>query len=141
MKEEKPIQTGLSLSRPTSGKVTTITELKNWNGFVVNDTTNLVVLEAESKGNTGDGKTTCTLQQKGDNYANVEQEKEASLKTLKIGHSDGEYTIKYKKGMTWGEWAISSYNTTNITIDGNFFRDSKYGFFMLMIGHRVVKEK
>ena len=58
---------------------------------------------------------------KGDNYANVEQEKEASLKTLKIGHSDGEYTIKYKKGMTWGEWAISSYNTTNITIDGNFF--------------------
>ena len=64
MKEEKPIQTGLSLSRPTSGKVTTITELENWNGFVVNDTTNLVVLEAESKGNTGDGKTTCTLRQK-----------------------------------------------------------------------------
>ena len=84
----------------------TITELKNWNGFVVNDTTNLVVLEAESEGNTGDGKTTCILQQKGDNYANVEQEKEASLKTLKIWHSDGEYTIKYKEGMTWGEWAI-----------------------------------
>ena len=84
MKEEEQIQTGLSLTRPKNGKVTTITELKNWNGFVVNDTTNLVVLEAESEGNTGDGKTTCTLQQKGDNYANVEQEKEASLKTLKI---------------------------------------------------------
>ena len=71
----KQIQTGLSLTRPKNGKVTTITELKNWNGFVVNDTTNLVVLEAESEGNTGDGTKTCTLQQKGDNYTQVEQEK------------------------------------------------------------------
>jgi len=30
---------------------------------------------SESEGEVGDGKTTCTLQQKGDNYANVEEEK------------------------------------------------------------------
>ena len=77
----KQIQTGLSLTRPKNGKVTTITELKNWNGFVVNDTTNLVVLEAESEGNTGDGKTTCTLQQKGDNYAQVEEKNNETITT------------------------------------------------------------
>ena len=72
----KQIQTGLSLTRPTNGKVTTITEVDNWNGFAVDDTTDLVVLEATSEGEVGDGKTTCTLCQKGNNYAQVEQEKE-----------------------------------------------------------------
>ena len=112
----KQIQTGLSLSRPKNGKVTTITELKNWNGFVVNDTTNLVVLEAESEGNTGDGKTTCTLQQKGDNYANVEQEKAASIKNVNIWFEGSEHTLQYKEGMTWGEWVSSKYNTTKIKL-------------------------
>ena len=106
----KQIQTGLSLSRPKTGKVTTITELKNWNGFVVNDTTTLIVLEAESEGNTGDGKTTCTLQQKGDNYTNVESEKTASLKKVKI--SGVEY--KFKEGMTWRQWYSSKYNTSSL---------------------------
>ncbi len=121
----KQIQTGLDLSRPKNGKVTTITELKNWNGFVVNDTTNLVVLESESEGNTGDGKTTCTLQQKGDNYANVESEKEASLKKVKI--AGVEY--KFKEGMTWEDWLKSKYNNTTFMIYRNYVFDddiSKY---------------
>ena len=125
----KQIQTGLSLTRPKNGKVTTITELKNWNGFVVNDTTNLVVLEAESEGNTGDGKTTCTLQQKGDNYAQVETEKEKNeaekddelpvtppeddssgftggIATASIYVPNGDYTItiEFVEGTTWGEF-------------------------------------
>ena len=113
----KQIQTGLSLTRPKNGKVTDITEVTNWNGFVVNDTTNLVVLEAESEGSTGDGKTTCTLQQKGDNYANVEQEKEASLKNVNIYiDGTGTKTIKYKDGMSWEEWTFSKYNNLNLKI-------------------------
>ena len=71
----KQIQTGLDLSRPTNGKVTTITEVANWNGFDVDGTTDLVVLEATSEGEVGDGKTTCTLCQKGNNYEQVEQNK------------------------------------------------------------------
>ena len=71
----KQIKTGLNLKRPETGKATNITDINNWNGFIVNDTTNLAVLEAESEGNIGNGKTTCTLQQKGDNYNQVEEEK------------------------------------------------------------------
>ena len=125
----KQIQTGLELSRPRTGKVTSITDTDNWSGFKVDGTTNLVVLKAASEGNVGDGTSTCTLQQKGDNYVSVEPEKDDLVKTLKIWHSDGGYTIQYREGMTWGEWASSSYNTTSIMINDYFFRDSKYGFF------------
>ena len=71
----KQIQTGLDLSQPRTGKVTTITSVDNWDGFDVDSTTNLVVLVASSEESVGDGKTTCTLQQKGDNYADVEEDK------------------------------------------------------------------
>ena len=72
----KQIKTKLSLSRPKTGNITEITETNNWSGFIVDDTTKLVVLAAESEGNIGNGKTTCTLCQKGENYAAVEEEKE-----------------------------------------------------------------
>ena len=69
------IQTGLNLNRPTNGTITNITPKTNWTGFVLDDNTALVVLEAASEGETGDGSTTCTLFQKGDNYDAVEEEK------------------------------------------------------------------
>ena len=69
------IQTGLSLTRPTNGNITNITVKDNWLGFDVDNNTSLVVLEASSEGGTGNGTTTCTLCQKGDNYAEVEEEK------------------------------------------------------------------
>ncbi len=78
----KQIQTGLSLSRPKSGKVTDITSVANWNGFEVDASTDLVVLVSESEGNVGDGETTCTLVQKGDNYVTVQQEKLPSATNL-----------------------------------------------------------
>ncbi len=71
----KQIKTGLNLTRPKNGKVTSITAVDNWNGFSVDSTTNLVVLISESEGNIGNGTSTCTLQQKGDNYIQVEEEK------------------------------------------------------------------
>ena len=71
----KQIKTGLSLTKPVNGKITNITAVDNWNGFGVNNSTNLIVLEAETEGNIGDGINTCTLQQKGDNYEQVEEDK------------------------------------------------------------------
>ena len=55
-----------SLNKPLSGKISavTITALENWNGFIVNSTTELVVLVAESEGNVGNGKPTCTFSKK-----------------------------------------------------------------------------
>ena len=70
----KQIQTKLDLSKPETGKVTTITPVDNWEGFEVDASTDLVVLVAESEGNIGDGINTCTLQQKGSNYDQVEKE-------------------------------------------------------------------
>ena len=130
----KQIKTGLDLSRPKNGNVTNITEVKNWSGFDVNATTSLVVLEATSEGEVGDGKTTCTLCQKGDNYAQVEQEKDNKKEennggevvsppvdetpeekpdtsigdsaTADIYVTRGDYTItiEFKEGITWGEF-------------------------------------
>ena len=74
----KEIQTGLSLAKPKNGNITNITEKDNWTGFSVQDDTKLVVLEATSEGEVGDGKKTCTLCQKGKNYDKVEEEKMAN---------------------------------------------------------------
>ncbi len=107
----KQIQTGLKLNRPKNGNVTSITDTNNWNGFIVNNSTNLVVLEAESEGSIGDGKTTCTLQQKGDNYSQIESEKSAKIKIAKIELMNSEeiIEIKYEDGMTWKQWIESKY--------------------------------
>ncbi len=139
----KQIQTGLKLNRPTSGKITTITTTDNWSGFNVNSSTNLIVLSALKEGEVGDGKTTCTLQQKGDNYAAVEDNNsnnssnnnqgestppeeqpptpeppkdELIIETVNMYSPDTlsiYITIKYEKGMTWGEFISSEYNTNN----------------------------
>ena len=71
----KQIKTKLSLSRPKTGNIIDVTEAGNWSGFIIDDTTKLIVLAAESEGNIGNGKTTCTLCQKGENYADVEEDK------------------------------------------------------------------
>ena len=44
-------------------------------GFKVDATTNFVVLTSTREGNIGNKQTTCTLVQKGDNYAQVENAK------------------------------------------------------------------
>ncbi len=98
----KQIQTGLSLSRPTNGKVTAITSTTNWSGFGIDSSTDLVVLTAAKEGEVGDGKTTCTLQQKGDNYASVEQENNNSNPTTPPKE---EPTIK--EGYLSGTWIIN----------------------------------
>ena len=83
------IKVGLDLNRPISGSITSLTSLERWkeSGFQVDENTNLQVLVAETEGITGDGKKTCTLQQKGDNYAQVEEEKH------KLKEEDGDDTV------------------------------------------------
>ena len=70
----KQIQTGLDIKRPRNGSIENVTSKSNWNGFIVDDDTQLKVLKATTEGNVGDGKTTCTLLQKAKNYDQVQQE-------------------------------------------------------------------
>ena len=99
------IQTGLALTRPSNGTITNITVKENWNGFAVTNGTNLIVLQATSEGGIGNGQTTCTLSQKGDNYAEVEASK-PKLITFNI---DSE-SYQAEEGMTWKEWVNSDYS-------------------------------
>ena len=80
--DRNQIKTGLDLSKPTTGYIVDVTSFDNWNGFDIDDDTGLVVLESESEGKTGNGKSTCTLQQKGSNYDIVEKEKQSRLTNL-----------------------------------------------------------
>ncbi|MBE6150867.1 MAG: type II secretion system protein [Firmicutes bacterium] len=73
----KQVKTGYDLNRPKTGELTSLTGLAKWqeSGFKVDSSTYLQVLEATSEGTIGDGISTCTLCQKGDNYAKVEEDK------------------------------------------------------------------
>jgi len=76
-KNGKQIEGEIEVGRPVSGYLTSVTTLEKWkeSGFEVNETTELVVLEAENEGQEGDGQNTCTLKRKGTNYEIVQQEK------------------------------------------------------------------
>ena len=59
------------LYKPSSGKAFDYLPSDKWTGFTLNEDTELVVLEAMPEGQSGDGKTTCTLYQKGSNYDEI----------------------------------------------------------------------
>ena len=80
-KSTTQIKTGLELKRPTSGLYTNIAEKDKWTGFIIDDDTKLIVLEANLEG-VGDGVNTCTLCQKGNNYEEVEKEINMRLSNL-----------------------------------------------------------
>ena len=95
------IKVKLSLTKPVSGKITNIADVDKWNGFEVNANTDLVVLEAESEDKKGDGIRTCTLYNKGNNYDEVEEEKEnkiidRTLKTTAYGSTAAFWKYKTK---------------------------------------------
>ena len=77
------------LDKPTTGVVSQVTSVDNWLGFNVVHNTQLVALKAETEGVKGNGKTTCTLQQKGDNYSDIEAEKNAPKPCSATGTSVG----------------------------------------------------
>jgi len=71
------LSTELKLNKPVDGELTSTVDLEKWkeSGFRIDENTKFYVLTAETDGVNGDGKTTCTLKQKGENYTEVEQEK------------------------------------------------------------------
>lgn len=77
---KKRISVGLDLKKPESGSYTNIASKENWSGFNITNSTKVEVLIAESEGEEGNGRSTCTLVRKGDNYLAVEQEKEEKAK-------------------------------------------------------------
>ena len=107
-KSKDQIKTGFDLKKPKSGLYTNIALKDNWSGFDIDDKTMVVVLESTEEN--ADGKYTCPLSQKGDNY---EQIKTKQVKTLEFNYSGKTVQIQYENGMTWGEWLDSEYNTTN----------------------------
>ena len=68
--ENNMVRTGYDdLKQPKSGDVTNFVTLDKWEGFSnITSSTRLSVLTAALEGEEGNGKTTCTLCQKGDNY-------------------------------------------------------------------------
>ena len=113
----KQIQTGLDLNQPKLGKAIKTAKVENWNGFKVDSETNLVVLVAESDGNVGDGKTTCTLQQKGDNYATVEEDKKVAGDTVYLkGGIYRETLIPKNNGRPSRPIIYKAYNNEKVVI-------------------------
>ena len=53
----------IDISKPINGELTSVTSLDRWQGFILTDDTELIVLSALPKGEEGDGKNTCTLMQ------------------------------------------------------------------------------
>ena len=95
------IKTGYTLNKPVTGDLTSLTSLAKWqeSGFKVDSTTNFQVLEATSEGEIGDGINTCTLQQKGDNYAQVEEEKANSNENYAI-YFDSDRSLIFVRSTT-----------------------------------------
>ena len=73
----KQIKTGYTLNKPQTGNLTSLASLDKWqeSGFKVDSSTHLQVLVAESEGVIGNGRTTCTLTQKANNYEVAEKSK------------------------------------------------------------------
>lgn len=72
------------LNKLSTGLVSSSLTLDKWLGFDVNDDTKLVVLVSESMGTKGNGRTTCSLSQKGSNYESIEEAKRFA-KDVKAG--------------------------------------------------------
>ena len=82
--ENSMVRTGYDdLKMPKDGKAIEFVSIDKWEGFSnITSSTMLEVLESESEGVEGNGKDTCTLCQKGDNYEQAEQEKMERSNTL-----------------------------------------------------------
>lgn len=108
------IQTGLSLTRPISGKVTNIASVDKWVGFKVTENTNLTVLEAETENVEGNKISTCTLAQKGTNYAEIEKQSSQPIKLI-----NGKASLSRDINLT--DKPVYKYNDNNVpvTINGN----------------------
>lgn len=105
----------LDLQRPITGSYSTITAKENWNGFNIQDDTNLVVLRSESEGVSGNNIDTCTLVQKGKNYAEVEGLASKPIKVNKDGIANLVVDITMQDAPIYN----NPTNNRDVTINGN----------------------
>ncbi len=105
----------LDLQRPFTGSYTNITAKENWNGFNIDDNTKLVVFRAESEGKTGNGVDTCTLIQKGNNYAEIEGLAHKPIEINKNGVANLVVDITLEDTPIYNRPT----NNQNVTINGN----------------------
>ena len=102
----------LDMKRPTNGSIINTTIANNWKGWNVSSSNYLQVLEATKEGGTGDGQTTCTLAQKGKNYAEIERQQD-------IVNNQDDYTLISIESMsTVAFWQHRS-KIKNVTIQNS----------------------
>ena len=122
------VKTGYTINKPVTGDLTSLVTLAKWqeSGFKVDSNTHLQVLVATSEEQIGDGINTCTLQQKGDNYAQVETEKEEQNTEILVSgtlKNDGE-TIEVVFGKTLAKNKIEEIYTLSTSTIPNDAIDS-----------------
>lgn len=122
------------LTKPETGKAIEHMASDKWNGFTIDNNTELVVLDTVSTG--ADGKTTCVLCQKGSNYEEIENSKsktfaedswETIIKAVKTGKTEnyhvgdtkevdmgtfGTYTIRVANTSTPAECSTAGFSQT-----------------------------
>ena len=125
------VRTGYDdLKQPSSGLVENFIPLGKWEGFNNLDSNiKLVVLESSLEGEQGDGKYTCTLQQKGDNYNEVnyvvfDKEKPNNELPIMRAYSNGYFwayreqikTITFQKRIDIPD---NAYKSWDVSASGN----------------------
>ena len=133
--ENSMVKTGYDdLNQPKNGLAKNFVAINKWDGFSnITDSTQLVVLQSESEGVLGNGEKTCTLQQKGDNYNAVEEEKAEYLRThCRVTSGTGNTVGDVITCGSEDFYVVESNSTTikmlakyNITIDKNNPRQNK----------------
>ena len=137
----------LDVYKPRTGLFSNIAGVKDWAGFELEHDTPLIVLESETDGVAGDGRTTCTLATKGPNYGEVEEAKrlknmsdKACSFTLGTGSAVGdiltcgaeEFYLLKKGDEAYTFFAKEQIDVTtdkpkqNALAEGTYFTDIKY---------------
>ena len=108
------------LVKPYTGKATEFMPSDKWEGFTIDDDTELIVLESGSKGN---GKTTCTLCQKGSNYDELQNPEtksfaedswETIIQAVKVGKTEN-YHVGDTKEIDMGEFGTHTVRIANMS--------------------------
>lgn len=109
------------LTKPETGKAIEYMASDKWNGFTIDNNTELVVLDTVSTG--ADGKTTCVLCQKGSNYEDVqtpetktfaEDSWETIIQAVKTGKTEN-YHVGDTKEIDMGEFGTHTVRIANMS--------------------------
>lgn len=109
------------LIKPYTGKAVEYMSSDKWEGFTIDDNTELVVLDTVSTG--ADGKTTCVLCQKGSNYDELQNPEtksfaedswETIIQAVKVGKTEN-YHVGDTKEIDMGEFGTHTVRIANMS--------------------------